>query len=125
MNNTPEIIGSEIKSMAQSLASEALGVVASIMRNSDNEKTRLLAAMAILDRAGRGVIDPSEEPRSLRERILDHMSKNFGIAYDEKDIRTALVVRSPETAIRAAIVQLYREGLISKTQAGKFTGLTA
>lgn len=126
MNNTPELIENDAVSIARSLVGEALSVVASIMRNSDNERTRLLAAMAIIDRAGRGgIVTAKDEPKSLRERILDHMTKNFGVMFDERDIKQALEVRSPETAIRAALVQLHRDGAISKTQIGKFTGLTA
>lgn len=112
---------------AQEHSAEAFGVILDIMRTSQSEKMRLLAATLVLDRAGsigsvvrlRAVEGP-EKSADLRARLLQHLKANPWDSFDEKRLKTELSLRSPTTAIRAMLVQLYRAGEIQRTDVGSF-----
>lgn len=118
----------EILTAASTYTKEALETIAKIMRTSDSEKMRLLAAMALLDRAivPRGHVKrASEQPvlesgPDLRTRLVSHLQTNRGDAFDEHRLKTELKLRSPPSAIRATLVQLNRDGLIAKGPVGGF-----
>lgn len=113
---------------ARSYSSEALEVIAKIMRSSNSEKMRLLAAMALLDRAtvprGMKLTDPLAPPvesrGDMRTRIEQHINANAGTFYGPNALKAALDLKSPISAIQATLVQLQREGVIAG-EAGRFT----
>lgn len=109
---------------ARSYASEALEVIAQIMRGSESEKVRLLAAMALLDRAtvprAPKTGEPIETAIDLTTKIAAHLRANNGDSYDEQRLKTELMLRSPATAIRAKLVQMHRDGVIARNGAGSF-----
>lgn len=114
---------------ARSYSNEALEVIAKIMRSSNSEKMRLLAAMALLDRAtvprkAMQLTDPQSPPvesrGDMRTRIVGYIRENVGATFDEHEVKTALAFKSPSSAVRSALVQLQREGAIA-IRDGRFT----
>lgn len=113
---------------ARTYSSEALEVIASIMRKSDSEKMRLLAAMALLDRCKQGEAPPRSHESNVPETLGDMRSRivkfaaNAADSFDENEVKTALALRSPASAIRATLVQLSREGALVLDGVRKFRG---
>lgn len=137
---TPEIIDSPkaVLAAAHSYAQEALETIAKIMRTSQSEKMRLLAAMSLLDRATvprapakaaheAPALPPGtpalEKAADMRSRVFEHLQANPLVAFDEHRLKTELGLRSPATAIRAACVQMNREALIGRTVEGKWQSI--
>lgn len=119
---------------ASEYTNEALETIAKIMRHSESEKMRLLAAMALLDRAtipkGVQAIRPEAPPplesrADMRSRLVVHMKKNAGKRFDERELKSALELRSPATAIRSTLVQLQREGVLAIDADGRFMAKSA
>lgn len=116
---------------------EAIETIVKIMRTSESEKMRLLAAAMILDRAtvttrarhtpgsssSSALPAPTvpEAKQDMRAKLERHLNDNRGDDYDEQRLKTELELRSPPTQIRATLVQMYRDGIITRTDAGTFT----
>jgi len=128
--DTMEVLESpaELIAAARSYTSEALEVIAGIMRKSDSERMRLMAALALLDRAVvprrlSGDAPPMETKAGMRERLAGHLNANFTESFDAQHLKTVLQLRSTPEAIRATLVQMHRDGAIARTPVGSFQGL--
>ncbi len=122
-----EIIDSPAKLLAaaQTYTEEALLVIVQIMRTSQSERIRLVAAMALLDRcvvkrAPAATQGDLETHADLRTRVSVFMRSNPTESFDEHRVKSTLNLRSPATAVRATMVQLLRDGELARAEPGSF-----
>jgi len=121
----PEILVAASKSYAD----EALEVIAEIMRKSENEKTRLLAAGLLLDRAG-DRMPPSTALHSvpklegdMGKRIRAHMADHYMRQFSALTMKEALGLKSPASAVLDKLNELVKLGQIRSPVAGMFQAL--
>ena len=116
----------EILAASKSYADEALEVIAEIMRKSDNEKTRLLAAGLLLDRAGErrpAGPAPLRVEGDLGVRIRAHLTNHYMRKFSAETIRTDLALRSPESVVSERLKQMVAHGQIRAAGPGMFQAL--
>lgn len=114
-------------------ADEALEVIAGIMRNSESEKTRLVAAAMLLERGGdrrpprliaSGADLPQLETRpDMRTRVLNYMTDHYMQSFSAASLKEALALKSPVSAVAELLVTLHRENAIAKFNGGLFRAL--
>ena len=140
--------GEQLTELARSHGAEAIDTIVQIMRHSASEKTRLVAALALLDRgfgrvpaAGMRVIDvpqkpalvqhidhePPSEPaadfspgahREARVKVLELLNQHPSKSFTAPDVVAVTGLKG--TAVAAILVQLHRDGHIDRRGQGTF-----
>lgn len=130
--SVPQIVTDAPVEWPRKYAEEALEVIAGIMRNSDNEKTRLVAAAMLLEHGGDrrpkflatgGDLPAIETRGSMVERITNYLCDHYMQSFDASELRVALLLKSPVEAINATLKQLHKVEAIGITSGGKYRAL--